>query len=138
MIRIPRSTYYARKTKASARAKADADLRDRLEELALSFPRYGYRRMTAQLRREEWIVNRKRVLRVMRESDLLCRIKRRFVRTTDSKHNFPIHPNLLRDFRATAINQVWVTDITYIRILTGFAYLATILDAYSPGFDSGR
>ena len=131
MIRIPRSTYYARKTKASARAKADADLRDRLEELALSFPRYGYRRMTAQLRREEWTVNRKRVLRVMRESDLLCRIKRRFVRTTDSKHNFPIHPNLLRDFRATAINQVWVTDITYIRILTGFAYLATILDAYS-------
>ena len=131
MIQIPRSTYYARKQRESERAQADADLRDRLEELALDFPRYGYRRMTAQLRREEWTVNRKRVLRVMRESDLLCRIKHRFVRTTDSKHHFPIYPNLLRDFRPTAINQVWVADITYIRILTGFAYLAAILDAYS-------
>ena len=131
MIQIPRSTYYARKKREPTRAKADADLRDRLEELALDFPRYGYRRMTAQLRREGWTVNRKRVLRVMRESDLLCKIRRRFVQTTDSKHNFPIHPNLLQDFRATAINQVWVADITYIRILTGFAYLAAILDAYS-------
>ena len=131
MIRIPRSTYYARKTKGSAWTKAIADLRGRLEEVALSFPRYGYRRMAALLRREEWIVNRKRVLRVMRESDLLRKIKRRFVRTTDSKHAFPIDPNLLLDFRATAINQVWVADITYIRILTGFAYLTTILDAFS-------
>lgn len=131
MIELPTSTYYYRVRVNEARAKENADLRDRMEALALRFPRYGYRRMTAQLRREGWQVNRKRILRLMRESDLLVRRRRRFVRTTDSNHNLPVFPNLLEDFRPTRLDQVWVSDITYIRILTGFAFLATILDAFS-------
>ncbi len=131
MIDLATSTYYYRARANEARAKENADLRDRLEELALRFPRYGYRRMTAQLRREGWPVNRKRILRLMRESDLLVRRRRRFVRTTDSNHKLPVFPNLLENFRPTGIDQVWVSDITYIRIRTGFAFLATILDAFS-------
>jgi transposase InsO family protein len=131
MIGLPRSTYYHESRASEARAKENADLRDRLEELALKFSRYGYRRMTAQLRREGWEVNHKRVLRLMRESDLLVQRRRRFVRTTDSNHTLPVFPNLLADFKPTGIDQVWVSDITYIRILTGFAFLVTILDAFS-------
>jgi putative transposase len=131
MIGLSRSTYYYGRRPDEAKAKEDADIRDRLEELALEFPRYGYRRMTAQLRREGWTVNRKRVLRLMRASDLLVRRRRRFVRTTDSKHSLPVHPNLLRNVKPTGLDQIWVSDITYIRILTGFAFLATILDAFS-------
>ncbi len=131
MINLAPSSYYYRSRANEARAKQNADLRDRLEQLALKFPRYGYRRMTAQLRREGWQVNRKRVLRLMRESSLLVRRRRRFVRTTDSNHALPVFPNLLAEVKATRIDQVWVSDITYIRILTGFAFLATILDAYS-------
>lgn len=131
MTGLSRSTYYSRAKRGIEKAKADADLRDRLEELALLFPRYGYRRMTAQLHREGWRVNHKRVLRLMRESDLLCKIKRRFVRTTDSAHGLPIYPNLVRGLLPSRVNQIWVADITYIRVLTGFAFLAAILDAFS-------
>jgi len=131
MIDLPRSTYYSRPRGNEALARENADIRDRMDELALRFPRYGYRRMTAQLRREGWHVNRKRVLRLMRESDLLVRPRRRFVLTTDSKHRLPVFPNLLADVKPTGLDQVWVSDITYIRILTGFAFLATILDAFS-------
>ena len=67
----------------------------------------------------------------MRENDLLCRIRKRRVRTTDSDHSYPVFPNLIRDSVITSINQVWVSDITYIRILTDFIYLAIILDLYS-------
>ena len=128
---IPRSTYYYKPRAGEAKRKEDADIRDRLEELALRFPRYGYRRMTAQLKREEFRVNHKRVLRLMRESDLLCRTKRRFVRTTDSDHPYPVYPNVYEDAIITGVDQVWVADITYIRLLNGFVYLAVILDAYS-------
>jgi len=128
---IPRSTYYYKPRADEAKRKQDADIRDRLEELALRFPRYGYRRMTAQLKREEFRVNHKRVLRLMRESDLLCRTKRRFVRTTDSDHPYPVYPNIYGDTIITGVDQVWVADITYIRLLNDFVYLAVILDAYS-------
>ena len=131
MIGLSRSTYYSRAKQGIHKAKADADLRDRLEGLALSFPRYGYRRMTAQLHREGRRVNHKRVLRVMRESDLLCKIKRRFVRTTDSAHGLPVYANLIKGVHPSDVNQIWVADITYIRLLTGFAFLAAILDAFS-------
>jgi putative transposase len=131
MTGLSRSTYYSRAKRGIEKAKVDADLRGRLEELALSFPRYGYRRMTAQLHREGWRVNHKRVLRLMRESDLLCKIKRRFVRTTDSAHGLPVYPNLVRGLLPSRVNQIWVADITYIRVLTGFAFLAAILDAFS-------
>jgi transposase InsO family protein len=111
--------------------ETEADLRDRIEAICLEFPRYGYRRVTWQLKRERWAVNHKRVLRLMRESDLLCRVKRKYVKTTDSKHGFPRYPNLIKKLLISHLNQVWLTDITYIRIRTGFVYLAAILDAYS-------
>jgi putative transposase len=125
------SYYYHEKGMSEAKLKADADIRDRLEVLALKFPRYGYRRMAAQLRREGFRVNHKRVLRLMRESDLLVKARRRFVRTTQSAPNQHVYPNLYKDVWPQNVNEAWVADITYIRILSGFVYLAVILDAFS-------
>ena len=125
------SFYYKPKGESSENKKAEADIRDRIEAICLEFPRYGYRRVTHQLKHEECEVNHKRVLRLMRESDLLCRVKRRWVKTTNSRHRFPRYPNLIKGMDISRLNQVWLSDITYIRIRTGFVYLAAILDAYS-------
>jgi len=125
------SLYYKPKAKGPEGLKKEADLRDRIEAICLEFPRYGYRRVTRQLQHEGWRVNHKRVLRVMRESDLLCRVRRKGVRTTDSRHPFPRYPNLVKGMAVTHPNQVWIADITYIRIVTGFMYLAAVLDAWS-------
>jgi len=125
------SFYYQPKGESSENKKAEADIRDRIEAICLEFPRYGYRRVTHQLKHEEREVNHKRVLRLMRESDLLCRVKRRWVKTTNSRHCFPRYPNLIKGMDISRLNQVWLSDITYVRIRTGFVYLAAILDAYS-------
>ena len=131
-MKLPTSSFYYRpKAESVAETKGRADLLDRIEAICLEFPRYGYRRVAAQLKREKLIVNHKRVLRLMRESDLLCRVKRRWVNTTDSGHGFPRYPNLVKDVAVSRLNQVWLADITYIRIRTGFVYLAAILDAFS-------
>ena len=106
----------------------EADLRDRIEQVVEEYPRYGYRRVTHHLRREGFKVNHKRVSRIMREESLQCQVKRHWVKTTDSDHPYRVYPNLLKGLRATRPNQAWVADITYIRILTGFLYLAVILD----------
>jgi len=114
-MKLARSSFYYRlKAKSADRMKAEADLRDRIEAICLEFPRYGYRRVTKQLKRERWTVNHKRVLRLMRESGLLCRVKRKGMRTTDSKHRFPRYPNLIKRTLISHLNQVWLTDITYI------------------------
>jgi len=132
LMNLSRSSFYYKPgTKSSERRKARADLRDRIEAICLEFPGYGYRRVTHQLKHEGWQVNHKKVLRLMRESDLLCRIKRRWVRTTDSHHPFPRYANLIKGMVINQLNQVWLADITYIRIRTGFVYLAAILDACS-------
>jgi transposase InsO family protein len=129
---LARSSYYYRARGVSLeKLKAEADLRDRIEEIALRFPRYGYRRMTVQLQREGWQVNHKRVLRLMRESDLLVKSRRKWLSTTDSKHGFRVYPNLYREVTLSRINQVWVADLTYVRLLWEFVYLAVILDAFS-------
>jgi len=128
-MNIARSTFYYR-CKAAFPGK-DADIIDRIEAICLEFPGYGYRRVTQQLQHEERAINHKKVLRLMRESDLLCRAKRKRVRTTNSKHPFPRYPNLLKGIVVSGMNQVWLADITYIRIRNGFVYLAAILDAYS-------
>ncbi len=125
------SYYYQPKGLCAEKRKAEADLQGRIEEIALRFPRYGYRRMTAQLRREGFLVNHKRVLRLMRESDLLVRSKRKWLCTTDSRHGFRVWSNLCREVTPTGLNQVWAADLTYIRLLWEFVYLAVILDAYS-------
>jgi len=92
---------------------------------------YGYRRVSAALRRQGMVVNHKRVRRIMREDNLLCLRRRRFVRTTDSDHGFPIYPNLAKDMVLTGTDELWVADITYVRLLLEFIYLAVILDAFS-------
>ncbi len=131
-MNIARSTFYRRrKTRNPDRMKTEADLIDRIETICLEFPRYGYRRVTEQLKRDKWLVNHKKVLRLMRESDLLCRVKRRWTKTTDSQHSFPRYPNLIKGTNISRLNQVWLSDITYIRIRTGFVYLSAILDAFS-------
>src|SRR6266851_4284549 len=106
-------------------------LRDAIELVILEFPGYGYRRVTYALQRQGWQVNHKRVLRIMGEESLLCQLKRQFVRTTDSQHRYGVYPNLVKGLLIQAPNQVWVTDITYIRLLRCFVYPATLLDSYS-------
>lgn len=131
MMELPRSTFYYRIRNQDEKHKQDADLRDRIEALVLDFPGYGYRRVTHALNRQGIRVNHKRVLMVMRQEGLLCSKKRRFLTTTDSNHSFLVYPNLLKDSKVTHLNQVWIADITYIRLLHEFAYLAAILDAFS-------
>jgi transposase InsO family protein len=131
-MKLSRSSFYHRlKGKSQVEMQREADLRGKIEAICLEYPRYGYRRVTEQLKREGLRVNHKKVLRVMRESDLLCRIRRRWVKTTNSKHHLPRYPNLIKGMVIRRLNQVWLSDITYIRIRTGFVYLAAILDAYS-------
>ena len=131
-MKLARSSfYYKPRVKSPEDMKVEADLRDRIETICLGFPRYGYRRVTYQLKREGKQVNHKKVLRLMRQSDLLCRVKRKRVKTTNSRHRFPRYPNLIKAMVISRLNQVWLSDITYIRIRTGFVYLAAILDAFS-------
>jgi putative transposase len=128
---VSRAGYY-RHFEASAPARADADLRDAMQRISLAHRHYGYRRITAQLRREGHLVNAKRVLRLMREDNLLCLRTRPFVpRTTDSRHDHAIVPNLIRRLVPSGIDQIWVADITYVRLGEAFIYLAMILDAFS-------
>jgi transposase InsO family protein len=128
---VSRAGYY-RRWQASAPRQEEMGLRDAIQRLALAHRHYGHRRITALLRREGWQVNKKRVLRVMREDNLLCLRKRVFVPpTTDSRHGWRIYPNLARYLAPTAINQLWVADITYVRLAEEFAYLAVLLDAFS-------
>ena len=128
----------------SVAALKQRELVEAIEELVLEFPRYGYRRVTHTLKRNGWCVNHKRVLRLMRQESLLCQLRRRWVRTTDSEHGLRVYPNLLADCgwrELTGVNQAWMADITYIRLPHGFAYLAALLDGYSRkvvGWQLGR
>src|SRR6202140_1793564 len=109
----------------------EMELRDQMQKVALESPAYGYRRITGDLRQRGFEVNHKRVLRMMREDNLLCVRRRAFVVTTDSRPNLPVYPNLAREIRPTAINQLWVGAIPYIRLRTEFVSLAVVLDAFS-------
>ena len=129
LMSVSRSWYYERSS-AGNKTK-DVELRDAIERIVLEFPGYGYRRVTAALRREGWSVNHKRVLRIMRQESLLCQLKRRFVPTSDSAHAFARYPNLIKDVEIDGLDQVWISDITYVRLPATFCYLAAILDAYS-------
>jgi len=115
------------------------ELRSQIQRIALRWPAYGYRRVQAELQRQGWAVNHKRVLRLMRADNLLCLRRRKFILTTDSKHGLRIYPNLAQDMVLTSINQLWVADITYIRLAMEFVYLAVLLDARSCiGWALGR
>jgi len=129
-MNLPRSSfYYTPKTRKIS--PEDQALENRIEEITEEFPKAGYRKVTRQLHREGNPVNHKKVHRIMREKGLLVQKTRRFVRTTDSNHPYPVYPNLIRNLQITSLNQVWVADITYIRIAVGFVYLAVILDLCS-------
>jgi putative transposase len=110
---------------------AEMDLRDEIQRIALEFPCYGWRRVREELKRRNWLVNHKRVRRIMREDNLLCLRHRKFVVTTNSSHGLPVYPNLAASQVLTGINQLWFADITYIRLEMEFVYLAVVLDAYS-------
>lgn len=127
---ISRAGYY-RFLGVEAAADPDLDLRDAIQRIALEFPCYGRRRITAELRHRGLEVNHKRVHRIMREDNLLCLRQRKFVLTTDSQHELPVYPNLAEELALTGVNQLWVADITYIRLQVEFVYLAVLLDAFS-------
>jgi transposase InsO family protein len=128
---VNRAGYY-RQWAASAPREEETAVRDAVQRMALANRRYGYRRIAAQLRRAGFVVNHKRVLRLMRQDNLLCLRKRPFVPvTTDSRHEWHVVPNLARSLVPTGLDQLWVADITYIRLAEEFAFLAVVLDAFS-------
>jgi putative transposase len=130
VIDLPRSTFYYRATTKTTKL-SDVELVTLIEDIQDELPCYGYRRVTHELRRRGHLVNHKRVARVMRAAGLGIKPRRRYVRTTDSSHDSPIYPNLYRNVIPHRPDMVWVADFTYIRIATGFCYLAVILDACS-------
>jgi len=136
LLDCARSSYYHRAEPADNIA-----LRAAIEAVAAEWPTYGYRRVTAQLRRQGWSVNRKRVQRLMREMGLLAKIKHKRRKTTHSEHPFPRYPNLVQDLAVVRPDQVWVSDITYIRLDHDFVYLAVIMDVFTRcirGWHLGR
>ena len=128
---LSRSTYYYRAQRSEAKREENLKIIARLEQLAQDFPCYGIRRMTAQLKADGFQVNRKRVYRLMQAQQLLCQAKKRFVVTTNSDHTYERYPNLYENHIPDQLNRVWVSDITYVRLRKGHAYLAVILDACS-------
>jgi putative transposase len=131
LARVKRASYYRFDENAKPDADSDMKLRDAIQRIALEWPSYGRRRITRELRRRGWAVNPKRVYRLMREDNLLCVRRRKFVVTTDSKHGRKVYPNLARQIVLTGIDQLWVADMTYIRLREEFVFLAVMLDAYS-------
>jgi len=128
---VSRSGFYRFEKGKPPRRDDDMELRDAIQRIAMEWPSYGRPRITAELRRRGWKVNPKRVQRLMREDNLLCLRKRKFVATTDSNHGRKVYPNLAGEMSLTGVDQLWVADITYIRLREEFIFLAVILDAYS-------
>jgi putative transposase len=127
---VSRASYY-RSWQNQQPEEEEVALRDQLQRLALKYRYYGYRPVTKLLKREGWIVNHKRVLRIMRQDNLLSLRRKKFVITTQSGHGWHIYPNLARWVTTTEVNQLWVADITYVRLRYEFVYVAIILDVYS-------
>jgi len=129
LARVSRASFY--RFNEDAKPDPDMDLRDAIQRIALEWPSYGRPRITAELRRRGWTVNPKRVYRLLREDNLLCVRKRKFVATTDSNHGRKVYPNLAAGMVLTGVDQLWRADITYIRLRDEFVFLAVILDAFS-------
>ena len=131
LARVSRASFY-RSLKEQRPAEEETEARSAIQQIALEHRRrYGYRRICAELRRRGMQVNHKRVLRMMRKDNLLALRRRRFVVTTDANHKFEVYLNLARRMKLTGIDQLWIADITYIRLKAEFVYLAVILDAFS-------
>jgi putative transposase len=125
------SYYYRPKRDPVARARREANLVERIDRIHATQPRTGYRMMKHYLARDGIVVSGRRLRRLMKDHGLQAQVKRAFVRTTDSDHPHEVYPNLVKGLGVDGINQMWVSDITYVRIATGFVYLAVILDLYS-------
>ena len=132
-MKLPRSSYYKRGSEEARRVREESrtTLRGAIEDVVAEWPAYGYRRVTQELRRRELVANHKRVAKLMREEALTPRRVKKFLSTTDSAHALPVLPNLAQGFLPTRQNQLWVADITYIRLRTDFAFLSVVLDAWS-------
>jgi len=136
LIECSRSSYYYQ-----PKLKDETEVKSAIESVAAEWPTYGYRRVTKQLHRQEWVVNKKRIQRLMREMGLQVKIKRKARKTTNSEHDFPRYPNLVQDLEIVRPDQVWVSDITYIRLRCEFVYLAVIMDVFTRsirGWHLGR
>ena len=133
MLSLNRNTAYYQfnDSKSEEKEATDLEIKDEIDKIQLEFPYYGYRSVTAELRRRSRLINRKRVQRIMRKYGLMSQIKRLFRSFTKSRHKLPKYPNLIQNLAITFINQVWGADITYIRLKKGFVYLAVIIDFYS-------
>ena len=129
-LEMKRSSFYSWKSRTASQEGNQA-IRDAIHQIALEFPGYGYRRITAQLHRQGTLANHKRVLTIMQIEHLLCKRKSFKPHTTNSNHDEPLYPNLTKNIVVTRLNQLWVADITYISLALGFVYLATILDRFS-------
>lgn len=132
MMDLPLSTYYSdsKKTRAQ-KEEEDADIRGKIEQIRVEFPRTGYRTLLQYLKRSGVIIGETKLRRVLNKFNLKLIPKKKFVVTTDSRHDCLTHPNLIKGMTIDGVNQVWASDITYIRINNGFVYLAVILDLYS-------
>ncbi len=130
IAQVSASAYYAW-TKQTQGKKSDEELFKQIEHVLEEFTGYGYRRVTKELQKRGLKVNKKCIQRVMQDRGLQRKRKRRFVRTTDSKHSLTVYPNLIRDVVIERPNQVWAADITYVRLVRGFVYLAVLLDLFS-------
>ena len=131
LAQVSRAGFY-RSLQEQQPVQEEMEVRSAIQQIVLAHRRrYGYRRVTAELRRQGLLVNHKRVARLMRADNLLAVQPRAFVVTTDSKHQLEVYLNLASRLQLTGVNQLWVADITYIRLLTEFVYLAVILDAFS-------
>jgi len=127
VLDCPPSSYYYR-----SRREDELHLREEIEKIAMEFPRYGYRRVTAELRRRGYRVNHKRVLRIMRQENLILHV-RSYLKTTLSDHHLGRYPNLIKDMQIVRPNQVWCGDITYIKLKKGYAYLCVLMDVFTKG-----
>ncbi len=127
VLGVSRSSYYYQPIEPPD----EVEIRGAIKKTSAEWPTYGYRRITKQLQRGEWVVNHKRVQRLMRLMNIQARIKRKKRRTTNSEHDFPRYPNLVLDLEIVRPEQVWVCDITYIRLHYGFVYLAVIMDVFT-------
>ncbi len=130
VARVSRAGFYRHYAEHEPR-QADVALRDLIQQIVIENRFYGYRRVREELRQRGVVVNRKRVLRLMRADNLLAVRKQRYVFTTDSRHSYAVYPNLAARMTVTAINQLWVADITYVRLRETFLYLAIVMDACS-------
>jgi len=140
-IQFSKSNYYNWVKGRTSKAQ-DSCLLKEVHNIAYEFPCYGYRRMTREMNRRGFLINSKKVRGIMKKENLVCRRKKAFKPvTTLSNHDYKIYPNLAKDLKVTGLNQLWVSDITYIRLPNGFAYLAAIIDIFSRkcvGWSLGR